>query len=130
MRLPQWSVIMANLTEADVIEKWVHVAQKVFPPQTHITSVTQAGGPLITVRWKDEQNPAVLGKHTRGVDLFFPAKVLESYQQGDIAFQLKWDAFLESLMTEKLHGFDPHAGDPAQPERWIISAEPLHSSEQ
>jgi hypothetical protein len=115
---------MANLTENEIIDKWVHLAQKIFPPQTVITPASNADGPLITVRWKDERNPDVLSKRARGVDLFFPAKVLESYKEGDAALELKWDALIEGLIAGKLARFDPYIGVATQPERWIISDDP------
>jgi hypothetical protein len=115
---------MGNLTENEIIDKWVHLARKIFPPQAEITPAINAGGPLIAVRWKDERNPDVLSKRARGVDLFFPAKVLESYKEGSAALELKWDALIESLIAGKLARFDPYSRDVTQPERWFISDDP------
>ncbi len=118
---------MTQLTESEIVEKWVRIAEKLFPPQTRIEAAKKTGGPLITVRWKDEQDPNALSKRARGVDLVFPDRVLEDYRRGDAALEVKWDSLLEQVITEKLAHYNPYNGDASQPERWIIATEPPRS---
>ncbi len=100
-------LIMANLTEPEIIEKWTHIAMKLFPPQMDITSTTRSGGWAICVRWKAEKDdPSMVRKQPNGVDLLFPEHAVAEYRDAAADVQLKWDAFIENWVNERLQGLD------------------------
>jgi hypothetical protein len=117
-------MIMNKLTEPEVLEKWAHIAMKVFPPQTQISPGSGGSEPAIQVRWKAENDPDTLSKDARGVDLYFPPGLVAEYLSADAEIQLKHDAFIESEITQRLQNFDPYDRGVAQPEyeKWLIAA--------
>jgi len=106
---------MGKLTRPEILEKWSHIAMRLFPPQMEVRC---ASG----VRWKAESDPNTPG--TRGVDLHFPQEMLADYAGANAEIQVKWDALIENAISEKLHAFDPHkeTGAKQQVEQWLISA--------
>ena len=117
---------MNRLTEGEVLEKWSHIAMKVFPPQTEITPASPAEGwGAICVRWKAENDPAALSQRARGVDLRFPPEMLAGYLEADAERQVKWDARIEDALSEKLRDFDPYQGTTAEErvEEWLIAVD-------
>lgn len=124
---------MANLTEPEIIEKWTHIAMKLFPPQTDITSAARSGGWAICIRWKAaEEDPSTVRKHANGVDLLFPEHAVAEYRDAAADVQLRWDAFIENWVNERLQGFDPEeqAGAGRAVETWAIpwDASPVERS--
>lgn len=114
---------MAKLTESEIVEKWAHIAMKLFPPQTEITPTSRDGGWVISVRWKAaEAGSPALRKGAKGVDLWFPEHAVAEYREAAVDVQLKWDAFIENAVNERLQSFDPNevvSADQAV-ERWMI----------
>jgi len=51
--------------------------------------------------------------------------MLVGYVEADAEVQVKWDAFIENAISEKLQTFDLHkdAGAEQQVERWLIFAD-------
>jgi hypothetical protein len=115
---------MAKLTESEIVEKWAHIAMKLFPPQTEIAPAARSGGWAICVRWKAAEGaPSTLRKRAKGVDLWFPEHAVAEYREADVEAQLKWDAFIENTVNERLQGFDANeevSADQAV-EQWVIS---------
>ena len=115
---------MQKLTESDVLEKWSHIAMKIFPPQTDITPASEAHERAIRVRWKAATNPGPPGTRARGVDLYFPQEMVAEYLSAEAEIQLKHDAFIESAISERLRNFDPYAASDTAPpiEKWLITS--------
>ena len=115
---------MQKLTGPEILEKWSHIAMKIFPPQTEITPLSDTSEPAIQVRWKAENNPDALSTRARGVDLYFPQSMLAEYLSADAEIQLKHDAFIESAISERLQSFDPYNHSAAKPqiEKWLIAS--------
>jgi len=61
---------MGKLTGPEVIEKWSHIAMRLFPPQMEVDCASGNGALAIRVRWKAGNDPTA--RSTRGVDLYFP----------------------------------------------------------
>ena len=121
---------MQKLTEPEILQKWSHIAMKIFPPQTQITPVSDTTEPAIQVRWKAENNPEALSTRARGVDLCFAQEMLAEYLSADAEIELKLDAFIESAISERLQNFDPYNHSAAKPqiEKWLI-ASPLPAAD-
>ena len=112
---------MPKPTKREVLEKWSHIAMRLFPPQMEIARAPGVREPTIQARWKAEL-PA--GAHSgRAVDLHFPDEMIATYREADAEIQVKWDALIEAAISEKLQTFDAgngHGG--AQDvERWLIA---------
>jgi hypothetical protein len=114
---------MPNLTEPEIVEKWAHIAMKLFPPQMEITTTSRSGGWAICARWKAaEDGPSTLRKWAKGVDMWFPEHAVAEYRDAAVDVQLKWDAFIENWVSEKLQSLDPNeevSADQAL-EKWLI----------
>jgi len=116
---------MTSLADRDVVEKWSHIAMKLFPPQIAISVARENGGWNVCARWKEEPgNATPATKGADGVDLHFDEKSVTDYLNADVDTQLKCDQFIEATISEKLRSYDP-LGKTAgrQPERWTISLE-------
>ena len=113
---------MRKLTGPEILEKWSHIAMRLFPAQMEVSCASRNSDLAINVRWKAGNDPNALG--ARGVDLHFPREMLTEYAGADAEIQVKWDALIENAIREKLQTFDPHksAGAEQQVERWLISA--------
>jgi len=114
---------MANLREPEIIEKWAHIAMKLFPPQMDITPTRRSGGWAICARWKaaeDSASPA--RKNAKGVDLFFPERALAEYSGAAAEDQLRWDAFIESWIKQNIQRLGPaeDAGADQTVDLWLI----------
>lgn len=112
---------MGKLTGPEILEKWSHIAMRLFPPQMDINCASGNGALAIGARWK-AGDPNAHG--TRGVDLYFQQEMLTDYAAADAEIQVKWDALIENAISEKLQAFDPHkrTGADQQVERWLIFA--------
>jgi len=113
---------MGKLTRPQILEKWSHIAMRLFPPQMEVRCASGNGDLAITARWKAGSDPNTLG--ARGVDLHFPQEMLADYAGANAEIQVKWDAFIENAISEKLRAFDPHrdTGAKQQVEQWLIFA--------
>ena len=112
---------MQKMTEPEVLEKWSHLAMKIFPPQTHITPTSIGSERMIQVRWKAEDNPEALSERARGVDVHFSPELVTEYLSADAEIQLKHDAFIESALGERLKNFNPYADASTPIEKWLIA---------
>ena len=115
---------MAKPTKREVLEKWSHIAMRLFPPQMEITRAPGMREPAIQVRWKAELPTGA--RSGRGVDLHFPDEMLTAYREADAEIQVKWDALIEAAMSERLQTFDAGngRGSEAEVERWLIAPAP------
>lgn len=113
---------MGKLTGPEILEKWSHIAMRLFPPQMEVNRTAGNDGLTIYVRWKAESERNVPG--ARGVDLEFPPEMLADYAGADAEIQVKWDALIENAISERLQTFDPRKdmGGKQQVERWLIFA--------
>jgi hypothetical protein len=114
---------MANLTEPEIVEKWAHIAMKLFPPQTAIMPASRGGGWAICARWKvAEDGPSTVRKWAKGVDLRFPEHAIAEYRDAAADIQLKWDAVIENCVNEKLQSLDRkhEVGADQAVEEWLI----------
>jgi hypothetical protein len=113
---------MGKFTGPEILEKWSHIAMRLFPPQMNVGCASANGTLAIRVRWKAGNDPDARGM--RDVDLYFPQEMLADYVEADAEVQVKWDALIENAISEKLQNFDPHkgAGAEQQVERWLIVA--------
>jgi hypothetical protein len=113
---------MRKLTGPEILEKWSHIAMRLFPPQMNVGCASGNGALAIRARWKAGNDHGAGG--LRGVDLYFPRKMLTEYLDADAEVQVKWDALIEHAISEKLQTFDPLkcAGAEQQIERWLIFA--------
>ena len=115
---------MTTLTERDVVEKWSHIAMKLFPPQMDISVVQVNGSWNVCARWKvPESGVDPLARGVRGVDLHFDEKSITDYINSGVDTQLKCDLFIEAAINERLHSFDPleTIGTRLPAEQWPIS---------
>lgn len=112
---------MGKLTEPEILEKWSHIAMRLFPPQMEVNRAAGNDQLTIPVRWKAESERNVRG--ARGVDLQFPREMLADYAGADAEIQVKWDALIENAIGERLQTFAPRKdmGD-NEVERWLIFA--------
>lgn len=118
---------MAKPTKREVLQKWSHIAMRLFPPQMEIALAPGARVPAIRARWKVELRSEA---RSEGVDLHFPEEMLAAYREADAEIQVKWDALIEGAISERLQTFDAgngHGGE-QQFEHWLIApARPRHS---
>lgn len=119
---------MTTLTDRDVVEKWSHIAMKLFPPQMDISVAQVNGSWNVCARWKVAEgggDPAVdaMVRGVRGVDLHFDEKSITDYLNAGVDAQLKCDLFIEAAIHERLHSFDPleKIGTRLPAEEWPIS---------
>lgn len=114
---------MANLTQADIVEKWAHIAMKLFPPQMDIAPAARSGGWAICARWKVEEGGRSAPRNwEKGVDLWFSEEAVAEYREAAVDTQLKWDAFIENCVNARLQGLDTDAQGSADQavEEWVI----------
>lgn len=114
---------MANLTEPEIVDKWAHIAMKLFPPQMEITPTSRSGGWAICVRWKAvEGGSSAPRKWAKGVDLWFAEHAVAEYRDAGVDIQLKWDAFIENCINERLKGLESDEEFSADQaiEQWVI----------
>ena len=115
---------MAKPTKREILEKWSHIAMRLFPPQMEITRAPDPRAPVIQARWKPELPAGARSR--RGVDLHFPGEMLADYREADAEVQVKWDTLIEVAISEKLQTFDAgngHGGE-LDVERWLIAPAP------
>jgi hypothetical protein len=113
---------MPGPTAREILEKWSHIAMRLFPPQMEIAHAQDVREPAIRVRWKEELPSGTHGG--RGVDLHFPREMLADYRDADAEIQVKWDALIEAAISERLRTFDAgngHSGGDGGIERWLIA---------
>ena len=108
---------MGKLTRPEILEKWSHIAMRLFPPQMEVRCASGNGDLVINVRWKAESVP-----NTPGVDLHFPQEMLDDYAGADAETQVKWDALIENAISEKLLTYHKDTGAKQHVEQWLISA--------
>ena len=115
---------MAKPTKREILEKWSHIAMRLFPPQMEITRAPGTSEPAIRARWKAELPAGA--RNRRGVDLHFPVEMLADYRAADAEVQVKWDALIEAAISEKLQTFDAGNGRDGEldVERWLIAPAP------
>ena len=115
------AVYMGKPTGPDILEKWSHIAMRLFPPQMDVSCSPGWGDLAVHVRWKTGSDSDVLA--ARGVDLYFPQELMAHYAAADAEIQVKWDALIENAISAKLQAFDsrPGAGAQQRVERWLIS---------
>jgi len=114
---------MANLKEPEIVEKWAHIAMKLFPPQMEITPASRDGGWAICIRWKGAgDGPFTVRKWAKGVDLYFPEHAIAEYRDAAAEVQLKWDAVIENCVNKRLQSLDPEeaVGADQAVEEWLI----------
>jgi hypothetical protein len=114
---------MTNLTQAEIVEKWAHIAMKLFPPQMEITPASRSGGWAICARWKAAEDGRSMPRNReKGVDLWFSEEAVTVYREADVDTQLKWDAFIENCVNERLQSLDTDVQGSADPavEKWVI----------
>ena len=117
---------MSSLTDRDVVEKWSHIALKLFPPQMDISVARENGSWIVCARWKDDTaGGAPRAAGANGVDVHFDEKSIADYLNAGVDGQLKCDLYIEAAISEKLQSFDPleKARGRRVPERWAISLE-------
>ena len=116
---------MTTLIERDVVEKWSHIAMKLFPPQMDISVAPENGSWNVCARWKKESGGPAATIGANGVDLHFDEQSIRDYLEAGVDAQLKCDRFIEAAIAEKLRSVDPRgeADDRRPPERWVISLE-------
>jgi hypothetical protein len=115
------SLRMPKPTEREILEKWSHIAMRLFPPQMEIAPAQDVREPAIRVRWKKELPSGTHG--ARGVDLHFPVEMLAAYREADAEVQVKWDALIEAAISERLRTLDAAngRGNNEGIGRWLIS---------
>jgi len=112
------------LSNRDVVEKWSHIAMKLFPPQMDISVAEGNGGWEVRARWRGSADAAVaLTRGARGVDLHFDEKSIAVYLGAGVDAQLKCDLYIESAINDRLQSFDPleKVGVQEPAEKWEIS---------
>jgi hypothetical protein len=73
---------MTTLTDRDVVEKWSHIAMKLFPPQMDISVACVNGSWSVCARWKaPDSGVDPLARGVRGVDLHFEFQYPETGDQ-------------------------------------------------
>jgi hypothetical protein len=88
---------MTTLTDRDVVEKWSHIAMKLFPPQMDISVAQVNGSWNVCARWKvAESGVDPLTRGMRGVDLYFDEKSIADYLSAGVDAQLKCDLYIEA----------------------------------
>ena len=116
---------MTTLTDRDVVEKWSHIAMKLFPPQMDISVACVNGSWNVCARWKAPPDSGVdpLARGVRGVDLHFDEQSIADYLNAGVDAQLKCDLFIEAAINERLQSFDPleAIGTRLPAEQWPIS---------
>jgi hypothetical protein len=110
---------MTKLTESEILEKWSHIAMRIFPPQTDI-AVAPGAQPTIQVRWKPADS-----REPRGVDIRFPRAMLLAYEDADAEIQVKHDAYIEAELSARLEKFEPNNGSLPRIEQWSIESAAL-----
>jgi hypothetical protein len=115
---------MAKPTKHEILEKWSHIAMRLFPPQMEITRAPGTREPAIQARWKAELPAGA--RNRRGVDLHFPGEMLAGYREADAEVQVKWDALIEAAISERLRTFAAGNGRGGEldVERWLIAPPP------
>ena len=115
---------MAKPTKREILEKWSHIAMRLFPPQMEITRAPDTREPAIRARWKAELPSGA--RNRRGVDLHFPSEMLAGYREADAEVQVRWDALIEAAISERLQTFDTGNGRDGEldAERWLIAPAP------
>ena len=115
---------MTTLTDRDVVEKWSHIAMKLFPPQMDISVAYMNGSWNVCARWKaPDSGVDPLARGVSGVDLHFDEKSIADYLNAGVDAQLKCDLFIEAAINERLQSFDPleTIGTRLPAEQWPIS---------
>ena len=107
---------MSKLTEPEILEKWSHIAMRIFPPQTEIAPAP-GDQPMISIRWKPTGD-----NEPRGVDIRFSRAMLHAYQEADAEIEVKHDAYIEAELSTRLEKFRPY--DNSQPRIEVWSIEP------
>lgn len=107
------------------VDRWVEIAQMVFPDGAQITHPPAGESVWLRVRWKIGNDPNRPQKPAKGINVYFTREFCKTYESLDGGHQSDWDQKVRELLTGKYANFvadhsAPH-GAPIPVESWFVT---------